>query len=94
MLRQHGSIHSSETIAPMTGPVDIQIREQSIDLDQFMKLSGVASSGGEAKYFINERMVTVNGESESRRRRTLVLGDIVSITDMGDFRVTGSTFDS
>ncbi len=72
----------------MTEPIDIPIRETTIDLDQFLKLSGACSSGGEAKYFIKEQMVTVNGEPEERRRRTLQLGDVVEVTELGSFRVS------
>lgn len=72
----------------MTNVTEVPIREQSIDLDQFLKLSGVCSSGGEAKYFIGEGLVTVNGAPESRRRRTLQIGDTVTVVDTGSFRVT------
>ena len=72
----------------MNDPLDIPIREQTIDLDQFLKLCGACSSGGEAKYFINEQMVTVNNELESRRRRTLQLGDVVEVVEIGSFRVS------
>lgn len=73
----------------MTEPTNIVIRGETIDLDQFLKLADVASSGGEAKYFIKEGMVTVNEEPEDRRRRTLRVGDIVSVIDFGDFLVAG-----
>lgn len=71
----------------MTESVEIPIRGGSIDLDQFLKLSGVAASGGEAKYFIQEGLIQVNGEAEERRRRKLALGDTVSVEEMGEFKV-------
>ena len=46
-------------------------------LDQFLKWNNLVSSGGEAKYFINEGKVQVNGEIEKRRGRKLVYGDKV-----------------
>ena len=46
-------------------------------LDQFLKWNNLVSSGGEAKYFIKEGKVKVNGEIEKRRGRKLVHGDKV-----------------
>lgn len=71
----------------MSESLEIEIRGTSIDLDQFLKLSGVASSGGEAKYFIKEGLVQVNEEPEERRRRKLAPGDMVTVDDIGDFTV-------
>ena len=34
-------------------------------------------SGGEAKMFVTDGLVTVNGEPESRKRRKLRSGDVV-----------------
>ena len=78
-------------IRAMSEPASVAIRDDTIDLDQFLKLADVASSGGEAKYFIKEGMVTVNGEPEDRRRRTLRIGDIVSVIDFGDFEVASNS---
>ena len=46
-------------------------------LDQFLKWNNLVSSGGEAKYYINEGEVKVNGEIEKRRGRKLIHGDKV-----------------
>jgi ribosome-associated protein len=59
--------------------MDVPIRGQTIDLDQLLKFSGQVATGGDAKALIQEGMVTVNGEVETRRRRTLKPGDIVQI---------------
>jgi len=72
----------------MSELVEIPIRGTSIDLDQFLKLSGTVASGGEAKYFIKAGLVLVNDEPEQRRRRKLAIGDVVSVVDIGDFTVT------
>jgi ribosome-associated protein len=66
---------------------DVPIRTDTIDLDQFLKLADLASSGGEAKMLIREGMVLVNGAPETRRRRTLHVGDEVSIDDSPTARV-------
>lgn len=48
-------------------------------LDQFLKLSWVVETGGHAKFVIQHGEVKVNGEIETRRRRKLVVGDVVEI---------------
>lgn len=49
-----------------------------IRLDQFMKLTGLVATGGQAKLVIQGGEVLVNGEVETRRRRQLHLGDVVA----------------
>ena len=51
----------------------------SIRLDQFMKLSGLAQSGGQAKFMVQHGEVSVNGAVETRRTRKLHPGDTVSV---------------
>jgi ribosome-associated protein len=53
----------------------------TIRLDQFLKLSGVVSTGGQAKLLIQDGVVTVNGQIETRRRRQLKQGDVVEFDD-------------
>ena len=50
-----------------------------LGLDQFLKLNAIADTGGQAKVMIQGGEVTVNGEIETRRRRKLVVGDVVEI---------------
>lgn len=52
--------------------------EETIKLDQFMKLANLVSTGGEAKHLIRSGEVTVNGEEETRRGRKLRSGDVVT----------------
>ena len=54
-------------------------QEESIRLDQFLKIQGIASTGGQAKGLIQAGEVTVNGILETRRRRQLRPGDVVAI---------------
>lgn len=56
---------------------DVEIHSEPIELFQLLKYEGLASSGGEAKYFIAEGQVSVNGETEIRKRRKILAGDIV-----------------
>lgn len=50
-----------------------------IQLDQFLKLMNVVSSGGEAKHLIRQGTTRVNGETETRRGRKLQKGDLVEV---------------
>ena len=53
------------------------LKTEYIDLSQLLKASGLAISGGEAKMFITDGLVFVNGEIEFRKRRKLRSGDEV-----------------
>ncbi len=57
---------------------DVPIRDESIRLGQFLKLSGLLDTGADAKAVIIEGLVTVNGSIEVRRGRQLRSGDVVS----------------
>lgn len=56
--------------------------EQFIKLDQFLKVTSVARSGGEAKLIIRNGEVAVNGEMELRRGRKLYDQDVVTVDDV------------
>ena len=58
---------------------NIQIDGEFITLGQFLKVADVISSGGEAKSFLAENMVLINGEEDRRRGRKLYKDDIVEI---------------
>lgn len=48
-----------------------------IKLQQFLKLHDFISTGGQAKSYLQENLVKVNGEAETRRGRKLYPGDTV-----------------
>lgn len=56
-----------------------QPRHPSIRLDQFLKWQGLCDTGGQAKIRIQYGEVMVNGEVETRRGRTLYVGDCVEL---------------
>lgn len=55
----------------------VTIRDAGIRLGQLLKLHGVADDGAIAKELIAASEVSVNGEVETRRGRTIVPGDVV-----------------
>jgi ribosome-associated protein len=60
-------------------PFDVQIRDESIRLGQFLKLANLVDTGADAKPLIADGAVLVNGEVETRRGRQLVVGDVVQL---------------
>jgi ribosome-associated protein len=54
---------------------------EPIRLDQFLKLSGVTGSGGQAKMLIQGGEIRVNGQPETRRSRKMQPGDVVQFED-------------
>ena len=65
------------------GPIkkQILITTPSIQLNQFLKLAGVVGSGGEAKVLIQDNQVTVDGVIETRKKKQLVVGQVVGVGD-------------
>lgn len=61
--------------------------EEIITLGQFLKHEGIIGSGGEAKWFLSENEVYLNGELEARRGKKLHHGDIVNIGEFGQFEI-------
>lgn len=57
---------------------DIKISTEIIKLDAFLKWSAIASSGAEAKMFIQDELVLVNGEVCVQRGRKLKVNDIIT----------------
>jgi S4 domain protein YaaA len=65
----------------------IAITSEPIALGQFLKLAGIADTGGQAKALLAEGAVRVNGEPETRRGRKLRAGDKVEVDGYGAFAV-------
>lgn len=61
--------------------IKIRPEDEYIKLGQLLKKSGVASSGTDAKYFIEEGMIKVNGVVEYQRGKKIRENDIVSGED-------------
>ena len=55
----------------------IKLREEFIKLGQALKAAGLVESGVEAKEVIQDGLVQVNGEIDTRRGRKLYDGDVV-----------------
>lgn len=66
---------------------NVAINSEFVTLGQFLKMVDAIDSGGQAKFFLMENDITVNGTKEDRRGRKLYNGDIVDITSFGQFKI-------
>lgn len=57
--------------------VKIRDDEEYITLNVLLKIIGLIQTGGEAKWYLNENNVYVNGEKENRRGRKLYREDVI-----------------
>lgn len=64
----------------------IKINTDFIKLDAFLKWAGIASSGSEAKLYIQDGLVKVNSEICIQRGKKLKIGDVVRFED-SDFEI-------
>lgn len=55
----------------------IYLRDDFIKLGQALKAAGLVESGVDAKFAIQDGLVRVNGQKETRRGKKLVAGDEV-----------------
>lgn len=60
----------------------IEIRTEYITLGQFLKYSGILTEGSQAKLVIQDGLVLVNGQVETRRGKKLYNGDKVIFDQM------------
>lgn len=60
---------------------EVKIDTEFIKLDQFLKLAGIAGTGGVAKLLIQDGEVYVNGEVCTMRGKKLRVDDRIEIGD-------------
>lgn len=56
---------------------EISINSDLIKLDSFLKWAGIVNMGSEAKLYIQEGKVKLNGKIETQRGKKLTKGDII-----------------
>lgn len=57
------------------------IKGTYITLGQLLKATGLIGSGGEAKFFLLDNAVFLNGERRTERGKKIYPGDVVSVLD-------------
>ncbi|WP_273152345.1 RNA-binding S4 domain-containing protein [Methylophaga thiooxydans] len=66
----------------MSQTVEVELTTSPVELYKILKFEGIAASGAEAKMLIEQGLVAVNGEAETRKRRKIVAGDEVTFEDI------------
>ena len=64
--------------------VEEVIVDGDITLGQFLKTEGIIESGGQAKWFLQDYDVLLNGERETRRGKKLADQDRIDFPDIPD----------
>jgi ribosome-associated protein len=76
-LRQNQRLRPCDSRTVQT--IDFELRTDFIPLDDLLKATGLAPSGGAAKLLISEGQVRVDGEVELRKACKVHAGQIVSM---------------
>jgi ribosome-associated protein len=63
----------------VASPRDVPIRDETIRLGQLLKLADLIDNGADARPLLAQGAVAVNGQTETRRGRQLVRGDVVTV---------------
>lgn len=59
--------------------IPVKITTEYIELQMLLKMQDIITSGGQAKYFLQENDIFVNGELENRRGKKLYPGDKIKV---------------
>lgn len=68
---------------------EITIKTEFIKLQQFLKLAGIIFQGSDAKIFIADELIKVNGEICTQRGKKIKQNDIIEIKDFGKYKIVG-----
>lgn len=60
---------------------EVLINQEPVELFKLVKFAGFANSGGESKKMIEDQLVRVNGDIETRKRRKIMARDVIAIAD-------------
>jgi len=58
-----------------------ELESEFVELYKILKFEGLTESGGTAKRVIEEGLVSVNGEVETRKRKKIRAGDQIDFID-------------
>lgn len=60
---------------------DVIIPKEPVELYKILKFEGMVASGGEAKLVISNGLVQVNGQVETRKRKKILVGDVIKFAN-------------
>lgn len=61
---------------------EFKIEGDYIELIALLKATGIAQTGGHAKFIVDEEIVFRNGVLETRKRAKLIPGDVIEVEDL------------
>lgn len=61
--------------------VEFELNGDYIELIALLKATGIAQTGGHAKFIVEEELIYRNGELETRKRAKLIKGDVIVVHD-------------
>ena len=67
---------------------EVKISTEFIKLDQLLKYAGICQTGGEAKWMIEEGIVSINGKSVLQRGKKCYPGDRIKVEKEPPFEGT------
>lgn len=59
--------------------MEVYIKEEYIPLNKFLKFTGIISTGGEAKFFLEENEIFLNDVVVTELRKKIYVNDILVI---------------
>lgn len=62
--------------------IEFKINGDYIELLALLKATGIAETGGHAKFIVEDEGIVRNGEIEHRKRAKLIPGDIIEVGDV------------
>ena len=62
--------------------MEFKITDDYIELYKLIKAADLVDSGGEAKQLIAQEYVKRNGETETRKRAKILVGEVITIADV------------
>lgn len=68
---------AKEALAEQPFPISTEY----ITLGQLLKMAGVIGTGGQAKFYLEDTIIKINGAPEQRRGRKIYPGDKIVIPD-------------
>ena len=57
--------------------IEVVINREPVELYKVLKFEGRVGSGGEEKLVVDNGLVRLNGEVETRKRKEVVSGDVI-----------------
>ena len=75
------NVHPLIPKCPAMPSQTFQLEGEYVELNQLLKLTGIAASGGEGKHLVADGLVTVDGVVELRKTCKIRAGQVVEIDD-------------